>query len=91
MSVLASASLDMKPPLKVPNSTDIYEVATPWTSDQLGGLKAAHKVDALFVIHPEVPPQRLFRAGITNWTVTAIPFNWGEGVSTQSSILQLST
>jgi hypothetical protein len=68
--------------LTVPNSTDIYEVATPWTSDQLGGLKAAHKVDALFVIHPEVPPQRLFRAGITNWTVTAIPFNWGEGVST---------
>jgi hypothetical protein len=50
--------------IRVPNSTDIYEVATPWTSDQLGGLKAAHKVDAIFVIHPEVPPQRVFRAGV---------------------------
>jgi hypothetical protein len=67
--------------LTVPNSTDIYEVSTPWTSDQLGKLQAAHKVDALFIVHPEVPPQRVFRAGITNWTVTAIPFNFGEGVS----------
>jgi hypothetical protein len=41
----------------------------------------AHKVDALFVVHPEVPPQRVFRAGITNWTVTTIPFKWGTGVS----------
>jgi hypothetical protein len=67
--------------LTVPNSTDIYEVSTPWTSDQLGKLQAAHKIDALFIVHPEVPPQRVFRAGVTNWTVTAIPFNWGEGVS----------
>ena len=67
--------------LLVPNSTNIYEVSTPWTSDQLNSIKVAHKVDALFVVHPEVPPQRVFRAGITNWTVTTIPFNWGDGVS----------
>ena len=67
--------------LKVPNSTDIYEVATPWTEDQVADIQVAHKVDALFVVHPEVPPQSVFRAGITNWTVTTIDFNWGEGVS----------
>ena len=67
--------------LLVPNSTNIYEASTPWTSDQLYKLQVAHKVDALFVVHPEVPPQRVFRAGITNWTVTTIDFNWGEGVS----------
>jgi hypothetical protein len=49
--------------------------------DQVADIQVAHKVDALFVVHPEVPPQSVFRAGITNWTVTTIDFNWGEGVS----------
>jgi hypothetical protein len=78
--------------LLVPNSTNIYEVSTPWTSDQLYKLQVAHKVDALFIVHPDSPT--LFE-GTDGWRLTKDdshkkPQPWGILVKDSKENLYLS-
>lgn len=51
-----------------------YEVATPYTEDQLSDLNFAQKSDTLIIVHQSVEPYRLQRFGDNSWQLSLIPF-----------------
>lgn len=46
------------------------EIATPYSADDLAGLKWAQSADVLFLVHPAHQPRRLTRASHTSWTLS---------------------
>ena len=50
------------------------EIGSPYTAAQLSQVRWAQSSDALYLVHPSVPPQRLTRASDTSWTLTQIVF-----------------
>jgi len=40
---------------------DVYEISTPFTEDQIWGLKFAQSADVLYIVHPDHPPYKLSR------------------------------
>lgn len=54
-----------------------YEVAHPYTQDQLPNVKWVQSADVLFLFHPSVKPKKLSRTGHTNWTLTDYDFKDG--------------
>lgn len=65
----------------VDGNDDPYEVATPWDSTQIHALDWAQSGDTLYIVHPEVAPQKLVRLANNNWTCSAVTFtnqpaNW---------------
>lgn len=51
-----------------------YEVATPYLSNDLSGIRYVQSADVLTLVHPSYPPMELRRLGATNWTLTPISF-----------------
>jgi hypothetical protein len=54
----------------------IYEISTPYSSDDLAALDFAQSADVVYIAHPNYPAYKLSRFGPTNWTLTAVNFNW---------------
>jgi hypothetical protein len=52
-----------------------YEVATPYTAEQLASIRYAQAGDVLTIVHPEHPPKELRRLGHTSWTLTDLVFD----------------
>lgn len=60
-----------------------YEVASPWSSDDLSDLNGAFALDmvqsgdVIYIAHPDYPTQKLSRFGNTNWTIEDVEFKNG--------------
>lgn len=48
-----------------------YEIASPYTEEDLDGLKYCQSADVMILTHPDHPPRQLARTGHTSWTLTA--------------------
>jgi hypothetical protein len=55
-------------------SAGIFEIATPYTSDQLEDLVFAQEADVMYFAHPSHPPQKLSRLADNIWTMAAVTF-----------------
>lgn len=53
-----------------------YEIVSPYASTDLADLDFAQSADVIYISHPNYPPYKLARYGATNWTITAVTFNW---------------
>lgn len=51
-----------------------YEIASPYTADMLPDVNYVQGADTMFLVHENVPPQRLQRLGQTNWVLEPAPF-----------------
>ena len=51
-----------------------YELTSPYTSDMLPDVKYVQGADTMFLVHQDVPPQRLQRRGQTDWVLEPAPF-----------------
>jgi len=53
-----------------------YEIASPYSSTDLAELDYAQSADVIYLCHKNYPPYKLARYGATNWTITAVDFDW---------------
>lgn len=53
-----------------------YEIVSPYASTELADLDYAQSADVIYISHPNYPPYKLARLGATNWTMTAVTFDW---------------
>lgn len=51
-----------------------YEIASPYTAAMLPDVNYVQGADTMFLVHENVPPQRLQRLGQTNWVLELAPF-----------------
>lgn len=51
-----------------------WEMASPYLDTQLAGLKKAQSADTLYLVHPDVPPQKIRRFGNTQWDISPVVF-----------------
>lgn len=58
----------------------VASIATPWTEAQLAQISWTQSADTLLVTHPDVPPQRITRAGAGVWNVSEWVFVEKEGI-----------
>jgi hypothetical protein len=49
-----------------------YEIASPYGANDLWGLSFTQSADTLYIAHPSYPPNKLQRAGATNWSINAV-------------------
>jgi len=54
-----------------------YEVATPFTEDEIWQLKFTQSADVLYICHPKYPPKTLSRRGHTDWTLADFEYKDG--------------
>lgn len=67
-----------------------YELATPWTASQVEDVRYLQLGDIMYMVHPDVPPQKLTRNGHTDWTMEAVEFidgPWKDRASGDDSIV----
>jgi len=68
----------------------VYEIVSPYAGLQPYELKAAQSADVLYIAHPLHPPHKLTRTGHTAWTITAIDFQDGPYLSTNTTAIALT-
>lgn len=68
-----------------------YEVATTYTAAQINDIAFAQSADVLYLAHPEHPPRKLVRSGPTSWTLSAISFNDGPYINTNTTATTLTS
>lgn len=61
--------------------TGVYEVASPYTEDQVRTLSVLQSNDVLYLFHKEVSPRKLLRNGAVNWSLAEIDFKNGPYLS----------
>lgn len=49
---------------------------TQWTADKLGKLNWTQSNDTLIIFHPDLQPYTIVRVSDTNWTITALTFDY---------------
>lgn len=54
-----------------------YELTTPYAESVLSNIKWAQSNDVLYLVNPNVAPQKLTRTGHTSWTIKPIDFQDG--------------
>lgn len=54
-----------------------YEIASPWTYLQVKDLRWYQSKDALYMVHPEVPPHKLLRLGADSFSLVEIELTGG--------------
>ena len=59
------------------DGADPYELATPYTEDDLFKLQTTQSADVMYIVHPSYAPRKLTRIGHTSWTLTEIDFTNG--------------
>lgn len=53
-------------------------LTAPWTEAQLSGLSWTQSADTLLLVHPDVPPKKLVRKGLTQWEIQDWKFHEAE-------------
>jgi len=51
-----------------------YEIVSPFTAAQLPDVKYIQHMDVMYMVHPDVFPQKLSRSGHTSWAFEDVPF-----------------
>lgn len=51
-----------------------YEISTPFTYDQVPYIKFVQNADVMYLVHPDVKPQKLIRYGEADWTIDDVNF-----------------
>ncbi|HEB26507.1 MAG TPA: hypothetical protein ENI05_01850, partial [Porticoccus sp.] len=51
------------------DSTDVYEITTPYLTADLPALKFEQSADVMFITHPNYEPRRLSRLADTSWRI----------------------
>lgn len=59
---------------EVDGSGQIYEIASPYTEDDLDLVKYAVSAEGIYFAHPAWAPRRLFRNGPADWTLELLDF-----------------
>lgn len=54
--------------------TGAYEIASPYTEDDLDEIKYIQSSDVMYLAHPRWAPRKLTRLGHTDWTLSVINF-----------------
>lgn len=54
-----------------------YYIESPWTAAQLDDIQTAQLNDVMYLVHPDVQPQKLSRLAADNWTLEAVQFDTG--------------
>lgn len=62
---------------QIMDGDDPYEIAAPWTADQLPDLYWHQSLDALYIYHPEVQTQKLSRTSATTFALTPFVYSGG--------------
>lgn len=52
---------------------------TPWSAGQLAQVNWVQGPEALLVVHPDVPPQKIVRRGTADWTISSWVFSQRDG------------
>ena len=60
------------------NDTYLASLTTPWTADQINSVRWCQGVDALYLVHPDVAPQKMVLSG-TTWTLVPFTFLTEDG------------
>lgn len=55
----------------------VVEIAAPWAAADLRGLQYVQSADVMWVVHPNYPPQKIERRGLTDWAVVPVVFKDG--------------
>lgn len=61
------------------NGMRVAGFPTPWSAEQLAQVNWVQSPDVLLVVHPDVPPQKIVRRGITDWTIASWTFSQRDG------------
>lgn len=61
----------------VVSSGNPVEVATPYSTSDLAGLKFAQSADIMFLVHPNHAPRKITRTDHTAWTITEVDLQRG--------------
>ncbi len=69
----------------------IFEIASPFTTAQLPGIKFAQSADIMFLVHPEVSVRKLSRTGHTSWTLIEEEFSPMPFLPDNTTATQLQT
>lgn len=69
--------------MTAPDSDTPYEISTPYTAEQIHELDWAQSGDTLYIVHPNVAPQKLVRTANNNWSIASVSFtnkpsNWAD-------------
>lgn len=70
------------------NSEQVAQIATVYTADQIDQLDWVQSADTMIIVHPDVPPQQLFRGpgGSSDWTFASFPLrNIPEGIFVETT------
>lgn len=60
-----------------PDGTTL-EIVTVYSSTQVGDISVSQKANALYIVHPDVPPKRLLRNSLTgDWSILEASPTWG--------------
>jgi hypothetical protein len=51
-----------------------YEIVSPYTSDQVDDIRVAQSADVMYLVHPDVKPQKLIRYGDDDWEIDDVDF-----------------
>ena len=65
-----------------------YEVATPYSADEVFDIHYVQSADILTLVHTAHPPMELRRYGATNWTLTQIVFTSSLSAPRLTSVVQ---
>ena len=55
----------------------VYEISTPYGTDDLFDLKFAQSADVMYICHPDHEVEKLSRTGHTSWTLADVEFTDG--------------
>ncbi|KKN27273.1 hypothetical protein LCGC14_0866270 [marine sediment metagenome] len=62
---------------QIQDSGSAFEVVTVFTTSQLRDIQFVQINDVMYMVHPNVHPQKLTRAGHTSWTIADVDFQKG--------------
>lgn len=51
-----------------------YEISSPYAADEVDFIDYAQSADVIYLAHPDYPPYKLSRFGVTNWTLNPVTF-----------------
>ena len=58
------------------DGASVYEISSPYSDTELADLDYAQSADVIYISHPNYTPYKLARFAATNWTMTAVTFDW---------------
>jgi hypothetical protein len=61
------------------DASRVTSFPTPWSAEQLTQLNWVQSPEALLVVHPDVPPQKIVRRSATEWTIASWSFSQRDG------------